>query len=137
MPRLPSYAQLPGDTVLNTAFRRRAAEDISCSALTRCRAASAKAAHRGRSRSRLRTAQAILRQGSRVGLARLEAACRRALWFGDPRYHTIKAILRQGLDHEPLPDEQQAAPLPKTAAFARSVAELRPAALAKKGVSHG
>ena len=86
---------------------------------------------------RLRTAQAILRLGPRVGTSRLEAACRRALWFGDPRYHTLKAILHQGLDHEPLPEAQQAAPLPKTAAFARSVTELRPAALSQKGVSHG
>src|SRR6516165_6101208 len=49
---------LLGDTASNTVFRRRAADDISCSALTRCRAASAKAARRGWSTSRLLTAKA-------------------------------------------------------------------------------
>ena len=34
--------------------------------------------------------------------ARLEAACARALHFGTPSYHAVKAILTKGLDQQPL-----------------------------------
>lgn len=43
-----------------------------------------------------------------VGAVRLEAACRRALHFGDPRYRRVKTILAAGLESEPLPGETQA-----------------------------
>lgn len=46
----------------------------------------------------LRQAQGLLRLGDRYGSARLDAACRRALDFGDPRYRTVKNILERGLD---------------------------------------
>src|SRR5436305_14931274 len=62
------FSRLPRDTASITAFRRRAAEEISCSALTRCRAASAKAARRGRSTRRLRTARA--KAGASLGETR-------------------------------------------------------------------
>jgi len=32
------------------------------------------------------------------GAARLDAACQRALDYGNPRYRTIKTILEKGLD---------------------------------------
>lgn len=75
---------------------------------------------------RLRTAQAILGLGRRHGLERLEAACRRALAFNDTRYHTIRRILKDGYDLEPV-GPVEAGPLPKTAVFARSITELAPA----------
>jgi hypothetical protein len=53
---------------------------------------------------RLRSVQAILRLEETVGAERLDAACARALHFGDPSYRRIKAILQAALDHEPLPD---------------------------------
>ncbi|WP_459943265.1 IS21 family transposase, partial [Deferrisoma palaeochoriense] len=53
----------------------------------------------------LRAAQGILRLGERFGAQRLEAACRRALRFGDPRYRAVKTILHKGLDQEPEPEE--------------------------------
>lgn len=78
---------------------------------------------------RLRSVQSILRLGESVGKERLEAACRRALYYGDPHYRRIKIILNAALDREPLPPE----PLPFTTlqqrmeshqyAFARPVSE--------------
>lgn len=46
----------------------------------------------------LRAVQGILRQKETYGATRLEAACRRALSFGSPRYRTVKEILKKGLD---------------------------------------
>lgn len=53
---------------------------------------------------RLRSVQAILRLEQSVGAGRLEAACGRALFFGDGTYRRIKQILNAALDREPLPD---------------------------------
>jgi hypothetical protein len=73
---------------------------------------------------RLRGAQAILRLGQRVGRSRLEAACCRALAFGEIRYHTVKTILAKGLDLEPLPAAAlRPGPLPKTSVFARPASD--------------
>lgn len=58
---------------------------------------------------RLRSVQAILRLEESVGAQRLEAACRRAWHFGDPRYRRIKDILNAALDREPLPEPPQPA----------------------------
>ena len=52
---------------------------------------------------RLRSAQGILRLAQRYGAPRLEAACARAHAAGEYRYHTIKTILVNALDHQPLP----------------------------------
>ena len=48
----------------------------------------------------LRQVHGILRLGEKYGASRLDAACCRALEFGDPRYRTIKNILEKGLDKE-------------------------------------
>jgi transposase len=71
---------------------------------------------------RLRAVQAILRLQETVGALRLEAACARALHFGDPRYRRIKEILNAALDKEPLP-QTAAAPVAQAHRFARSVDE--------------
>jgi hypothetical protein len=71
---------------------------------------------------RLRSVQAILRLEETVGAERLEAACARALYFGDPSYRRIKGILNAALDRVPLPDLALAVPVPKHL-FARSTAE--------------
>jgi transposase len=71
---------------------------------------------------RLRSVQAILRLEETVGAQRLEAACARAVHYGDLRYRRIKEILNAALDREPLPDT--AAVQPKTAhTFARSTTD--------------
>jgi transposase len=46
----------------------------------------------------LRQVHGILRLGEKYGPHRLNAACLRALNFGDPTYRTIKNILERGLD---------------------------------------
>ena len=53
---------------------------------------------------RLRSVQGILRLVETVGRHRLEAACTRALYFGDPRYRRIRDILNAALDQAPLPE---------------------------------
>lgn len=70
---------------------------------------------------RLPSAGRLLRLGKRYGNERLEAACRRALAFGDPSYKTVKRILVQGLEQE-----QPILPLllPPATIFARDKAEL-------------
>jgi hypothetical protein len=71
---------------------------------------------------RLRAVQGILRLEETVGRHRLEAACARALYYGDVRYRRIRDILNAALDREPLPDVPSAAEQPAFA-FARSATE--------------
>jgi transposase len=71
---------------------------------------------------RLRAVQAILRLEESVGAERLEAACARALHFGDIRYRRIKDILNAAADREPLPGVVSTLPA-RPFAFARSAAE--------------
>jgi transposase len=71
---------------------------------------------------RLRSVQAILRLEESVGRLRLEAACARALHFGEASYRRIKQILNAALDREPLPGEV-ADPPAHVYTFARDTAE--------------
>jgi len=71
---------------------------------------------------RLRAVQGILKLEETVGRQRLEAACARALFYGDVRYRRIRDILNAALDREPLPEAPAATP-PGTFAFARSATE--------------
>lgn len=48
----------------------------------------------------LRAVQGVLRLEKKVGAARLNAACARALAFDQPRLRTVKAILAKGLDSQ-------------------------------------
>ena len=70
---------------------------------------------------RLPTAGRLVRLRQKFGDERLEAACRRAIYFDDPAYKTIKRILTQGLDREPLPAP---VPSPEATVFVRSAEEL-------------
>lgn len=76
---------------------------------------------------RLRSVQAILRLQESVGPQRLEAACARALHFGDVRYRRIKEILNSAADREPLPGTINTLPT-RPFTFARSAAEFFAAA---------
>ena len=70
---------------------------------------------------RLPTVGRLLRLQEQYGANRLEAACVRALAFGDPNYRTIKQILEKGLEHAPSP----AIPTyPPATTFVRSPEEL-------------
>jgi transposase len=59
-----------------------------------------------------RTCQGILGLSGRAGKDRLNAACRRAHYFGDYSYKTIVAILHKRLESEPLDLEQQKPVMP-------------------------
>jgi transposase len=52
----------------------------------------------------------ILRLGQQYGVPRLEAACRRALIIGSPRYQSVRSILENGLEQEPTETPAAAAP---------------------------
>ncbi|MHB8748846.1 MAG: IS21 family transposase, partial [Aggregatilineales bacterium] len=69
----------------------------------------------------LPTTRRLLKLAERYSAERLEAACTRALVFGDPTYTTIKGILKQNLDSLPIPTSSITPP-PTT--FVRSPQEL-------------
>jgi len=48
----------------------------------------------------LRAAQGVIGLAKKYGGVRLEAACARALAYGDPKYITVKTILTKGLDQQ-------------------------------------
>lgn len=79
---------------------------------------------------RLRAVQGILGLEKVVGSGRLEAACRRARYFGNTRYRHIKDILNAAQDQEPLPiasedvTQLEQVVTAKRYAFARSAQEL-------------
>jgi len=73
----------------------------------------------------LRAAQGIIALSKKYGPARLEGACRRALFFDNPRYRTVKSILEQGLDHSPLPIPGNRLPL--SSIYTEAARFLRPA----------
>ena len=75
---------------------------------------------------RLRAAQGILNLTQRYTPARVEAACRRALFCNEASYRAVRNILKQSLETTPLPPEAATpqGPVPKTALFARPVLEI-------------
>jgi transposase len=75
-----------------------------------------------RPEDRLRSVQAILRLEESVGAERLEAACARAVHFGDMRYRAIKDILNAALDRIPLP-QSPLEPVQQSFIFARQASE--------------
>ena len=70
---------------------------------------------------RLPTAGRLVRLRLKHSDQRLEAACVRALAFGDPTYKTVKGILKTGSENDPLPET---VPAPPAIAFVRPVQEL-------------
>jgi transposase len=73
---------------------------------------------------RLRAVQAILRLMDTVGKGRVEAACRRTLYFGGPpTYRRIKGILDAALDQAPLPEPEPEKPAQLPFTYARNAAE--------------
>jgi transposase len=70
---------------------------------------------------RLPSVGRLLRLRRKFGDRRLEAACQRTLYFDDPAYKTVKHILTQGLENEPLPSPVAA---PPATVFVRSAEDL-------------
>jgi hypothetical protein len=60
----------------------------------------------------------------RYGNARLEAACTRALAHASPFYRTVKTILVNGYDQQPLPAELGSSTYAGNARFVREAASL-------------
>jgi transposase len=80
-----------------------------------------------RVQDRLRSVQALLRMVESVGKERMEAACRRALHYGDPSYRRIKTILSAGLDRDPVGEMPAVVERPRPVyQFAREVAAFFP-----------
>jgi len=77
----------------------------------------------------MRAAQGVIGLGKKYGPTRLEQACKRALFYDNPRYGTVKSILQQGLDQMPLPEQIDWPALSATysgaARFIRPAAELQ------------
>jgi transposase len=63
----------------------------------------------------------LLRLGEKYGQTRLEAACQRALDYGDPAYKTVKGILKHNLDQE---SQSVRVHIPAAHTFTRPAAEL-------------
>jgi hypothetical protein len=74
----------------------------------------------------LRAAQALLRLGEDYGKDRLEAACKRAVFFQRPLYVHVKSILNAGMENDPLPGEAPPPPPQRAYQHARSSAEFFP-----------
>jgi transposase len=70
---------------------------------------------------RLPTVGRLLRLRKKFSDERLELACERALYFDDPAYRTVKRILTEGLESNPLPTHVTA---PIATTFVRSTDEL-------------
>jgi transposase len=60
-----------------------------------------------------RSCLGIIRLGRRYDSERLEAACARALAIDAPTYRSVEAILRAGLDRQPLPAPSPTLSLPR------------------------
>jgi transposase len=75
--------------------------------------------------SQLRTVQAIVTHLETFPVERAQAACRRAEHFGSFSYAAVKAILRRGLDLEPLPTDGLPSPSVATPRFARATTHWR------------
>jgi hypothetical protein len=84
-----------------------------------CTVVAALLAHRPE--DRLRTAGRLLRLADRFTPERLEAACARAQAYGDGDYVTVKRILEENLDQQPLAVSWPAPTAPRM--FARAAAE--------------
>jgi transposase len=118
--RKPHLDHLPPDTVPGLALSREscltAAQELGAATLE-----VAQTLLNDPIVDRMYTVGRLVRLRSKFGDERLEDACRRALCFGDPAYKTVKRILAQGLENEPLPEVVTS---PEATTFVRSAEEL-------------
>lgn len=73
-----------------------------------------------RVQDRLPSVHSLLRLKEKVGKERLEAACKRAVHYGDPRYIRVKTILSAGLENYPLDEETTTSQQERSYRYARS-----------------
>lgn len=67
--------------------------------------------HRTHPETGRRACLGLMRMAERYGAARLEAACGRAVAIKSPRYKSVEAILKRGLDKVALKEEVEAKPV--------------------------
>lgn len=67
--------------------------------------------HRTHPETGRRACLGLMRMAERYGAARLEAACGRAVAIKNPRYKSVEAILKSGLDKVALTEEVESAPI--------------------------
>lgn len=79
-----------------------------------------------RVQDRLPSVHSLLRLDEKVGKERLEAACERAVHYGDPRYIRVKGILSAGLENEPVDEEETSRQQEESYRYARSCASYFP-----------
>ena len=85
--------------------------------------------------SQLRTVQAVVTHLETFPIARAQAACRRAQYYGNYTYPGVRDILRQGLDREPLPVAVIPAATPtERPRYARRIDELLQLPLLKEDI---
>jgi transposase len=77
----------------------------------------------------LRAAQQTIALVEKHTGTRVEAACHRAIYFGDPHYRRVKSILAAGTDTDPLPEDHPPVIERPVYAHARSVSEFFPEAM--------
>jgi transposase len=75
---------------------------------------------------RLPTVQGIIKLRRKYSNKRLDLACRRALFFGELKYRTVRTILEKGMDGELLPGMEPAPANTSRPRFARDGRELFP-----------
>jgi hypothetical protein len=66
--------------------------------------------HKSHPEQGYRSCLGLLSLERRYGRLRLEAACTRAIAIGSPTRRSVDSILRQGLDHLPLAEDEQLQP---------------------------
>lgn len=74
----------------------------------------------------LRAAQQTIALVEKNTSTRVEAACRRAIYYGDPHYRRVKSILSAGTDTDPLPEDPPPVVERRAYAHARLVSEFFP-----------
>lgn len=79
--------------------------------------------HNGAIRN-LRSAQNIIRMQKKYGKARLEAACKRAVYFGNYTYAGIKNILEKELDKQGFLFEEESSIKNLNSEYARNIKEI-------------
>lgn len=77
----------------------------------------------------LRAAQQTIALVEKHTGTRVEAACCRAIYFGDPHYRRVKSILAAGTDTDPLPEDHPPVTERPVYAHARPVCEFFPEAM--------
>ena len=124
--RKTNLAHLPPTKVPNLVLTRETCQ-AQAEAIGPATAAIVRALLASRPVDRLRTAGRIVRLTEAYPAARVERACARAEYFGEPDYRTLRRILAEGRETEPLPAAPSKPTDPPAPVSGRSFAFVRQA----------